>query len=53
MTVAAAHFGLDPATLPDVWTVRQIRLFARLAWEDRERTAQVQAAQIGRLFAGK
>ena len=51
--IAGAHFGLDPATLPDRWTARQVKLFTRLAWEDRERSAQMQAAQIGKLFGGK
>jgi len=37
----------------DRWTARQVKLFVRLAWEDRERTAQVQAAMIGRLFSNK
>jgi len=53
LVVAGQHFGLDPVTLPDRWTVRQVRLLARLAWEDRERTAQLQAVQIGKLFSGK
>lgn len=53
LAVAASHFGLDPATIPDRWSARQVRLFARLAWEDRERSAQVLAVQVGRLFTGK
>jgi len=53
LVVAGQHFGLDPVSLPDRWTVRQVRLLARLAIEDRERMGQMQAYQIGKLFGGK
>jgi len=53
LVVAGQHFGLDPVTLPDRWTVRQVRLLARLAIEDRERMGQMRAVAIGKLFGGK
>ena len=53
LVVAGQHFGLDPATLPDRWSVRQVRLLSRLAIEDRERMGQMQANAVGKMLGGK
>ena len=53
LVVAGQHFGMDPTTLPDRWSVRQVRLLSRLAIEDRERMGQMQANAVGKMLGGK